>query len=412
MRFRLGTMSVGDVLDRGLRLLLSRLGTFYAINLIVQSPLIAYRALKPELEVDPGVGELLGGLLLLILTFVGAAAVLKVIEQEHIDRQVGVGTALGFALSRFFPLLLATIIYALVVGVCAIPIGVGGAIGAAVGGVEGAVAGAVLGAIPTIAVAVMFSLFSQTVVLERLGPIKGLDRSEKLTKGYRWRIFFVGLLILLVAFGVGVALALAFNEFLPFRRYVRRPGGGLPLEVITNVTNYRIFVVTEALLSILINTYLTICLTLIYFDLRTRKEGFDLELAALGRPQEYEDDYDDAEPRGRRFGRSRSRREDDYEEEDRPRRRRRDEADEDEDIPIAERVDDDHEDRPLARRTDEDREERPRRRRDEDEYEDRPRRRAEDREERPRARRDDEEDRPRRRRDADDDREERPRRRD
>ena len=35
-----------------------------------------------------------------------------------------------------------------------------------------------------------------------------------------------------------------------------------------------------ALVNILVQTYGAVCLTLLYFDLRIRKEGFDLELAA------------------------------------------------------------------------------------------------------------------------------------
>ena len=38
--------------------------------------------------------------------------------------------------------------------------------------------------------------------------------------------------------------------------------------------------VVGQLLNILVQTYATICWTLLYFDLRIRKEGYDLELAA------------------------------------------------------------------------------------------------------------------------------------
>lgn len=38
MRFQIGAMTVGDILDRGLKMLLLKLGTFYVINLIVLAP--------------------------------------------------------------------------------------------------------------------------------------------------------------------------------------------------------------------------------------------------------------------------------------------------------------------------------------------------------------------------------------
>jgi hypothetical protein len=38
--------------------------------------------------------------------------------------------------------------------------------------------------------------------------------------------------------------------------------------------------VLSTLLNFLVQTYGAICFTLLYFDLRIRKEGYDLELAA------------------------------------------------------------------------------------------------------------------------------------
>jgi hypothetical protein len=44
--------------------------------------------------------------------------------------------------------------------------------------------------------------------------------------------------------------------------------------------NYVINVLVIQLVNILVQTYLAVCITLLYFDIRIRKEGFDLELAA------------------------------------------------------------------------------------------------------------------------------------
>ena len=121
MRFAIGAMSAGDVLDRGLKLLLARLPTFYAINLIALAPAILFQLAIPLLVIAPaGAGEgamdffaseggmavmalaLLAGLvLMLILGQIGNAAVLHVIIEEYVDRKVTIGQAFAFAFRRF-----------------------------------------------------------------------------------------------------------------------------------------------------------------------------------------------------------------------------------------------------------------------------------------------------------------------
>src|SRR5262249_38706513 len=116
MRFQIGAMSVGDILDRGVRLLLARLGTFYALQFIVLAPVFVMQLAFPEMVTGvPTGGEaspfaLVGGLLgILVLTIIlapiGSAATLHVIAQEFIDQRVTLAQALRFALGRFGKLL-------------------------------------------------------------------------------------------------------------------------------------------------------------------------------------------------------------------------------------------------------------------------------------------------------------------
>jgi hypothetical protein len=51
-------------------------------------------------------------------------------------------------------------------------------------------------------------------------------------------------------------------------------------QTVINVRNQMIDTLVSSLLQILVQTYGAVCTTLLYFDLRIRKEGFDLELAA------------------------------------------------------------------------------------------------------------------------------------
>src|SRR4051812_24845062 len=129
MKFQLGAMSVGDILDRGLKLLLSRLVTFYAINLIALLPYLAFVGAVPfvvagNMAVAAALG-IVGLVLVIIFSQVAAAAVLRVIAEEYIGRRVGIGEALSFAFGKFAPLLGTSILAGLVIGVgllmCVVP---------------------------------------------------------------------------------------------------------------------------------------------------------------------------------------------------------------------------------------------------------------------------------------------------
>jgi hypothetical protein len=271
MRFPIGAMSVGDILDRGLKVLLARLPTFYVINLIALSPLILLQLVQPGLEsgaVQRGqsgpladsstVGVALGiGLATLVLTLIlsqiGNAAVLHVIAQEFVDQRVGLGQAFRFAFHRFGRLLGAAILAGLTIGL-----------------------GFLLCIAPGILFAIWYVFVSQVVVVEGLKAEKAMSRSKELTSGYRGRIF--GILVLCLVIGIVFqASAGLLQRVLPTQEIVQTNFGYTTVFI---YRNYVINVLVIQLVNILVQTYLAVCITLLYFDIRIRKEGFDLELAA------------------------------------------------------------------------------------------------------------------------------------
>jgi hypothetical protein len=254
MKFQIGAMTVGDILDRGLKLLLARLGTFYAINLIVLSPIIAVQLATPVL--GAGLGFLVVPILNLILQPIGTAAILHVISQEFVDQRVGVGDAFRFALSRFGTLLGASIISGFIIG-----IGLGCIL------------------VPGLIFWTWYALVPQVVVVEGLGVTASLNRSKQLGEGFRWRIFGIICLVLTLMVIILVALALLLGQVFPQNEVVPVAGGGI--RFVLNYRNYAIDTVITELVIILMGTFQAVCLTLLYFDLRIRKEGFDLEMAAF-----------------------------------------------------------------------------------------------------------------------------------
>jgi hypothetical protein len=279
MRFQIGAMSVGDILDRGLKLLLARLPLFYLINLIVLAPLIAQQLFMPELmaqlesgQIDSGpspVQGVIGAVGLLVVVFltvvlqpIGTAAILHIISQDFVDRPTTLGDALRFAFSRFLPLLGTSILLGLVI-----------------------VAGALMCLVPAIIFAVWYSFAPQIVVVENRSGMEALNRSKSLTEGFRWRIF--GVIVLLALIGGLLSSAVSYALGLVYPGYDQVP---VPKQapwdtgyvLVPRYPGYYVHILVSQLVNILVQTYQAVCYTLMYFDLRIRKEGYDLEMLARG----------------------------------------------------------------------------------------------------------------------------------
>ncbi len=253
---------MGDILDRGLKLLLARLPTFYVINLLVLLPVILVQLVLPALQLaqimPPGGAALFGGgllvvLLTLILQPIGTAASLHVIAQEFIGQHASIGAAFGFAFHRFGRLLGASLLAGLLIGL-----------------------GMLLCFVPGIIFAIWYVFVGQVVVVEGLKGDKALARSKSLGEEFRGRIFGLAALFLLLGLILG-GMAGLLQRVLPSNELVPTATGVMP------VFRYPNFVVNQLvtyLVNILVSSFSAVCWTLLYFDLRIRKEGFDLELAA------------------------------------------------------------------------------------------------------------------------------------
>jgi hypothetical protein len=265
MRFPIGALSVGDILDRGLKLLLARLSTFYVINLLVLLPALPYQLVLPFLLIgQPSTAQLLilaGGLLVLLLSSIlltplGSGAILYIIAQEFADRQASIGSAFAFAWRRFGSLVLASLIWNLIF-----------------------VAGFLSCLAPGIVFAVFFAFVLQSIVVEGCSAVDAFGRSQVLTRGFRGRVLAVLLLLFLLflgAFGVQLGVSWLLPGLVPRSQDITLE---LAFEL-ASYPNYVIGVVIGFLVTTLAGTYYSVCLTLFYFDLRIRKEGYDLELAA------------------------------------------------------------------------------------------------------------------------------------
>ena len=121
--------------------------------------------------------------------------------------------------------------------------------------------GFILFVIPGIILLCVLAVTAQACVVEQLGAMDSLNRSVELTRGYRWHIFglyvVVGIIFFVVFALIGFVAALVFPGHTP---------------IITTVINITGNVVTVAFDAVMCG--------IIYYDLRGVKEGVTLDALA------------------------------------------------------------------------------------------------------------------------------------
>jgi len=200
---------------------------------------------------------LLGGLGALILLPFSVGAVYRAVTDVALGRPATVGVVLRETLARYWPLL----------GL----IGLG--ILLFIGWIIAEAIGFVLLFIPGLAVfcaavylAVRWSLVVAAMMAEDVGPIRGLGRSWSLVSGSWWRTLGILLIVGILQSIISYALLILFTLFAD----------------IFSTGDFRSALVSvgSTLLSALVSPITTIAVVLLYFDLRVRKEGLDLDQLA------------------------------------------------------------------------------------------------------------------------------------
>jgi len=118
---------------------------------------------------------------------------------------------------------------------------------------------------------IKFLFIPQAVVLDDVGAVNALRRSFSLTSGYWWRTFGIYILIMVMVSAIVGLLTQGINLV---------ENGLMAIPGMTEVATIAIGSFVAALMSIAINPITTIATTLLYYDLRVRKEGFDMLLLA------------------------------------------------------------------------------------------------------------------------------------
>jgi hypothetical protein len=113
------------------------------------------------------------------------------------------------------------------------------------------------------------------VVIEKMGPVAALGRAWNLSNGHRWRILGIQVLLFMLNLVLSILIGVLF--------------GGLAAAGGQGTGQIGVSSVVQSLVN-LASTIIWapvqwIAFTVLYYDLRVRKEAFDLQLAAEALPQ-------------------------------------------------------------------------------------------------------------------------------
>ncbi len=209
--------------------------------------------------------------------------------QTFLGRHITIRAALLQVKRRFWPYVGSGLLWLLVVAAPGISITVGAWMISIIGPDPAVRVGVLAITVVGIAVAIYlgtrWSFYSFAAVVEENSTIGALSRSSELVEGAWWRVFGIMLAIFLLSFMIGLVLMVASIFFLTLTGIAS--GEGSLMEMIkiilesSNIGDRFYYVMQICIISavtIFIVPIMVIGTTLLYFDQRIRKEGFDIEM--------------------------------------------------------------------------------------------------------------------------------------
>lgn len=270
-------LAAGELLDRSFGIYRRLFTPLILIQLLCVAPLLPFQLYLVASGRETSPLYFLLVLVSFVLSALASAATARLISESYLGREERAGTALRGAVPMIGPLLLVSLGLGLVLMLSAMPAmlmmagGAAVAVVAAEGGGGGAptlllmLAGFALLVLPVAAFAAL-SVATPALIIERIGAGAALSRSWALTRGSRLRvvgILLVVLVLIMIPF-IGLGLLAAMLGL----------GGG------TEGQQSILVLVLTYVVSILLTPWFYGVLTLLYYDFRVRREGFDLEMLA------------------------------------------------------------------------------------------------------------------------------------
>jgi hypothetical protein len=244
-------LSVGEILDTSFTLYRRHFGPLATVSLVCTGlPLL----LRLFMEAAGGMMAnlslaLLYLLSMVVLSLVATGATVFIVSESYLGRPLSAREALSRATPYLGGILICSFLTAFIVGL-----------------------GLLFLVIPGIILGTGLAVAIPAVVLEPGRSASGaLSRSWELTRGSRWRIFGLGLTLLILLYIPLAAITGVLALLLP------RAGGSLTAATSVSAV---VALAVGGMIQLLLYPLFYCVLTIAYYDLRVRKEGFDLELLA------------------------------------------------------------------------------------------------------------------------------------
>ena len=215
-----------------------------------------------------GVTLIFAMLQFLVVQLLATAAITRAVSERYLDRQLSLGDAyraalrragalvllslllLGLVLGAYAVIVVVAIIFALIAGplglLVLLPLGFGGIV----------LAGFVYA---------RWSLAVPIVVLEKQGPVTALRRSNFLVKGDTGRVFLILIVIVIITAIVNGIVGVAL---------------GIPAAFASGVVALILRQLASVVGTVLVGPITYITVVVLYYDVRIRREAFDLEMLA------------------------------------------------------------------------------------------------------------------------------------
>jgi hypothetical protein len=264
-------MELGEILDGALTIFRRHFGLFVKIGIVA---LWLPVAITIYIQLAGGTEQhfLLWFVVQLIAYFAGlflTAAAIRVISDSYLGQPPDLGEALSLGASKIWPLFVVGLGKGIIAGLLAAVIGIVAAVAAPVLVSGGSAVGAIFvmlavlgGCWLLVFVLCGYAVTTPVVVLENLsGAFDAFGRSWDLTRTFKRKIFGTAAIAFIIVYLPIVAVGMLGGFF-----RVESPVVAQAIEVVS------------AALPIIVMPLLSCVFTLMYYDLRVRREAFDLQI--------------------------------------------------------------------------------------------------------------------------------------
>jgi hypothetical protein len=224
--------SVGTVLSQAISVFVANLVPFVVLALVLLLPSLIYGlAVLADPTAGYSAGTFIAVIIQMVLTQLTTAAITFGTVQYLRGQPVGVGEGLARGLSLILPVIGVAILAGLIIGI-----------------------GTVLLVVPGVIAAVMLWVAIPAAVIERPGVVASLKRSADLTKGFRWSVF--GILVIIVVAGIVIGLILQF--------------------IVLSAAGFTAYSIVNWVIQAVFTAFSATAAAVGYYFLRVAKEGADI----------------------------------------------------------------------------------------------------------------------------------------